>query len=254
MKSFAFGATLLFSFLPLGPCYAWGADGHRLVAELAEAQLTPEVRAEVNRLLAGVPGATLASVSTWADEVRSPTTAAWHYVNPRAGDCSYVRARDCPDGRCSIEAVNRQFEVLRSSRSDDERVKALKWVVHLVADLHQPLHAGFRSDKGGNSVQLQAFGRGTNLHAVWDGGLLRHRREGFEELMQRAKASGPARRESLDAAAWASESCRIVVSPGFYPEKRTVGLEYAQQWDATLLERLGSAGHRLAAALNSALR
>lgn len=144
--------------------------------------------------------------------------------------------------------------MLRSARAVDERVKALKWVVHLVADLHQPLHAGFRSDKGGNLRQLQAFGRGTNLHAVWDSGLIRHREAGFAALMQRAKASGAARPQRPDAQAWAIESCRIVMSPGFYPQYRKVGSNYALQWDATLVERLGNAGARLASTLNDAFR
>lgn len=79
---------------------AWGADGHRLIAELAQMQLKPAAAAEVDRLLSQEPGATMASVATWADERRSSAAARLHYVNLPEGDCNYSRQRDCPDGRC----------------------------------------------------------------------------------------------------------------------------------------------------------
>lgn len=124
----------------------------------------------------------MASVSTWADEVRSRETAAWHYVNPPDGSCSYEPARDCPGGNCVVEAINGQVAILKSRASDAERLVALKWVVHLVGDVHQPLHAGFKGDKGGNRYQVQAFGRGMNLHSLWDGGLIRNRVGGTDAL------------------------------------------------------------------------
>jgi hypothetical protein len=153
--------------------FAWGSDGHQIVAMLAEAQLTPTARKELDRLLAQEPGSTLASISTWADEHRNPATAAWHYVNFPRGDCSYQPERDCPDGKCVVGVLDRQVEVLRTSVDDEKRLNALKYVVHFMGDIHQPLHAGYRDDRGGNSYQLQAFMRGTNLHAFWDSGLIK---------------------------------------------------------------------------------
>ncbi|PTT92483.1 endonuclease, partial [Pelomonas sp. HMWF004] len=134
--------------------HAWGAEGHRLIAELAQDQLTPAARAQVARILEQEPGATMASISTWADEVRSRETAAWHYVNPPEGSCSYEPARDCPGGDCVVEAINAQAAILKSKAPDAVRLSALKWVVHLVGDVHQPLHAGFKGDKGGNLYQV----------------------------------------------------------------------------------------------------
>ena len=155
------------------PVNAWGQAGHRLAANLAFEQLTPQARASVERLLTLEPGATLASISTWADETRSPSTAAWHYVNiPRDAGCHYEEARDCPGGQCVVAAIERQRRVLVSGASDVEKLRALKYLAHLVPDVHQPLHAGYADDRGGNKFQLQAFGRGTNLHAVWDTGLI----------------------------------------------------------------------------------
>ena len=106
---------------------AFGSEGHRIVATIAERQLSDRARSEVTRLLAIEPGATLASVSTWADETRAPATAAWHYVNlPRDADCHYEAARDCPDGLCVVATIERQRRVLTSSAPDAERLKALK--------------------------------------------------------------------------------------------------------------------------------
>ncbi|MFG6464153.1 S1/P1 nuclease [Roseateles sp. DXS20W] len=95
-------------------------------------------------------------------------------------DCTYRSSRDCRDGACVIEALMEQTLILRSSgTSPSERLVALKWVVHLVGDVHQPLHAGLAADKGGNGVQLRAFGKGSNLHALWDSGLIDHRLDGM---------------------------------------------------------------------------
>jgi hypothetical protein len=153
--------------LPL-QALSWGAEGHQVIAKLAESQLTPKAFSEVNRLLAMEPDATLASISTWADEHRNPATAPWHYVNFPRGDCTYVPERDCPDGKCVVGAINKQVVILRSNAPDDKKLLALKYVVHFVGDVHQPLHAGYGDDRGGNTYQLQAFMRGSNLHAVWD--------------------------------------------------------------------------------------
>jgi hypothetical protein len=87
--------------------WPWGAEGHHAVADLAGARLTPAASAEVARLLALEPGATLASSSTWPDEVRAPTTAKWHYVNFENDDCHYDEARHCPGGQCVVGAIER---------------------------------------------------------------------------------------------------------------------------------------------------
>ena len=122
-----------------------------MIAAEAQQLLTPAARAEVDRLLALEPGATLASISTWADETRSPGTASWHYVNfPRDAGCAYEAPRDCPGDACVVGAIARQEAVLTSTAADAEKLVALKYLVHFVGDVHQPLHAGYADDKGGN--------------------------------------------------------------------------------------------------------
>lgn len=233
--------------------WAWSAAGHRLIAELAQRQLTPAAAVQVAGLLSIEPDATMSSVSTWADEVRRPGTAPWHYVNLPKGECNYRRERDCPDGRCVVAAITAQLAVLKSSAPDTERLVALKWVVHLVGDIHQPLHVGLASDKGGNLFQVRAFGRGSNLHAVWDGELIRRRAGGLSRLLQDAAAASPSSSHVADPARWANESCAVRSAAGFYPDGRVVGPAYAEQWDRALVAQLALAGRRLAEVLNGAL-
>lgn len=232
--------------------HAWGPQGHQIIAGLAWAQLAAPARAGVERLLASEPGATLVSVSTWADESRSLETAAWHYVNFPRGQCTYDPGRDCPDGRCVIAALDTQLALLASDAPDRQRLEALKWVVHLVGDVHQPLHAGHADDRGGNRYQLQAFMLGTNLHALWDTGLLQRLEESNARLTARLLRTTPSVGD-LSATQAALESCRIVGLPGFYPE-RQLDNAYVARFTPIMEQRLALAGARLAAWLNQALR
>lgn len=233
---------------------AWGAQGHQVVATLAQASLTAKASAAVNQLLSLEPGATLASLSTWADEHRDPATTAWHYVNFPKASCSYERARDCPDGNCVVDALKRQLEILASGAPDAERLLALKYVVHLVADVHQPLHAGYADDRGGNRYQVQAFGEGTNLHALWDLGLIRNLHLDTANLSARLRTIPlPSSRGELDVAHFAEESCRIVGVPGFYPGHK-VDAAYIERFTPIMEQRLAIAGARLAGLLNRLFR
>jgi nuclease S1 len=239
---------------------AWAPEGHEVVALIAQQRLTSEVSKAADALLAlePEPGATLASVASWADRIRDKNTAAWHYVNlPRDADCQYLAARDCPGGDCAVGALEAQVKRLASNAPPAERLEALKWVVHLVGDLHQPLHAGFADDRGGNTWQLQAFDKGTNLHALWDSGLLREIEPNAAVLAARLDAADLATRSSAPSlvfapATWAQQSCRIVSRIDFYPP-RELPAAYGQTFNPVVQARLRDAGLRLAATLNAAL-
>ncbi len=111
-----------------------------MIAEIAQGRLSAVAKREVALLLALDPSATLASVSTGADEIRSPSTAVWHYVNfAREANCRYEVAQYCVNGSCAVGAIDRQLAVLACAAPDVERLKALKYVVHSGADLHEPL-------------------------------------------------------------------------------------------------------------------
>jgi len=233
---------------------AWGAEGHRLVAEVATAQLSPAAHAEADRLLVLEPGATLASVANWADEARTPTTAPWHFINfPRDAACRYDADRMCLQGTCVTGAIERQVAVLGSKAPGERRLHALKYLVHLVGDVHQPLHAGYADDKGGNGYQVQAFGRGTNLHALWDSGLITNWPGGSQALRAAVLALPQPAADIVSTQAWAEQSCRVVSAAGFYPDGHELPSDYPALWSSTLTQQLAAAGYRLGVLLESAL-
>ena len=144
--------------------------------------------------------------------------------------------------------------VLTSNASDAQRLVALKYVVHLVADVHQPLHAGHADDRGGNRYQLQAFGNGSNLHALWDSGLLHERRETAKALVHRLQTlPASPQAQDLDLSHAARASCQILEMPGFYPPHRLPG-DYATHFAPLLDQQLTLAAARLAGWLNRALQ
>jgi hypothetical protein len=117
-------------------------------------------------------------------------------------------------------------------------VVALKYLVHFVGDVHQPLHAGYAEDRGGNSYQLQAFMKGSNLHAVWDSGLIRNLNEDELALSKRLLSKpSPIATLKWSATQAAEESCQIVEQPGFFPD-RLVDMEYIQRFTPVMEARL----------------
>src|SRR5688572_18371585 len=158
----AFVAVLLAS-----PAFAFGPNGHEIVAEIASRELTPRARAEVERLLGDRASNAMRQWSSWPDGLREwpgyGSTGALHYLNFPRGECRYVPQRDCRNGKCVVGAIERFIAVLESRAPDRDRADALKWVIHLVGDVHMPLHAGWGHDRGGNDVQLRYRGEGWNL-------------------------------------------------------------------------------------------
>ena len=234
--------------------FAWGLQGHQVIANVAWQALTPKSRDEVSQLLATEPGQTLESIATWADEHRSPATSSWHYVNFPRNSCKFEPERDCAGGQCVVGAIEKNLSVLASNADDKARLKALKYLVHLVGDIHQPLHAGYKDDRGGNTYSLRAFMRQSNLHSVWDSGLIAQLdldNQALTRILQRSVA--PKEVREISVVGMAEESCRLVASPGFYPEEK-VTQEYVQRFMPLLQQRLSSAGYRLAAVINRALQ
>jgi len=239
---------------------AWSAFGHRLVGALAATQLTPQAEARVAELLRGEKEPTLAGIAAWADELRAndpdlgKRSAKWHYLNVPDGTCDYVPERDCPNGDCIIGAIHQQTAILADrSRPRAERAQALKFVVHFIGDVHQPLHAGRGSDRGGNTVQVNLEGKGMNLHSLWDRELLAAR--GLDEAAYIAYlASLP--RPKVPAGGvetWARESCEIISREGFYPPSAKLDPAYLQRWRPWAENRVLVASTRLARVLNESL-
>ena len=248
---------------------AWGPLGHSIVAALAQKHLSPAALAEVEHLLAADHTTQLADVASWPDQIQdNPADAAlWqqtrrlHYINFRGGpSCDYVPPRDCRDGECIVAGLQHYVEILRDkTQSDAARLQALKFVVHFAGDIHQPLHDGYRDDLGGNKYQVQFEGKGTNLHRVWDSGMLKTRGLDWQAYTQKLDAEGPAPLPPPIApldnpyAQWAEESCRITAEPGFYPDGHKIGAAYVAAELPVAERQLRIGGRRLAEVLNLAL-
>jgi hypothetical protein len=262
----------------------WGPEGHAIVADMAQQHLTPAAAAEVASLLRLEGLDRLDQISSWADANREelPTTGSWHYVDIPLQADGYQSARDCPQGNCVVDRLAQFAHVLGDrSAAPQARLQALKWVVHLVGDIHQPLHAEDNRDKGGNAVQVQFFGRGSNLHAMWDGGVIRHALRlqpgpdySFDhtvvqaDAMQLDSAITPAQRAAwasagalpqLDhlAAGWADESHRLAQQVAYVDIAKPSGEAWSQRYQdkawPVVRTRLEQAAVRLAEVLNESL-
>ncbi len=247
-------AVLLLATLALpGTAQAWGQTGHELIADMAQSRLSPAADAEARRLLALTGASRLAEVANWADAFRTPMTASWHYVNLPPDRCEYQRAEHCLHGRCAVEAVNHQLEILALKADDEERAQALRYIVHLVADLHQPLHAGRADDRGGNTFQIRWGTQGSNLHALWDSGLIESRPGGTPALRRDVLRQVQTTAPGSSPADWAEASCRIARADGFYPPAHQIDAAYAQRWDAVLVGQIDLAASHLAEVLEDVL-
>jgi hypothetical protein len=257
--------VLVFWLAAVPPVYSWGVEGHTLVARLAAARLTPKASAAVARILG--PDATLASISTWADQVRNTRkeTGAWHYIDIQITDAHLDMKRDCPQGNCVLTKIEEFEKVLKDKTTPSEKRKeALMFLVHFVGDMHQPLHCADRHDKGGNDTKLTFFGRPTNLHGVWDSGLLA--RIGPEDALyaELNKNLSPKRAKKFakgDVKKWAEQSHRQaqLIAYGKLPKAEpgaviALAEAYQQQADPIVKEQLEEAGARLAKVLNNALK
>ncbi len=223
------GAVLLALAVPARTALGWGPEGHRLVGEMADRHLSAPAQARIAELLRDdrlADGSrsgreTLADVANWADEIKDTDwgkrRGSWHYDDvPLCGSADY--AKYCRSSRCASAQIARQMEILGNERaSPGQRNQALKWIVHLIGDIHQPLHAANHADRGGNRVQVSFFGErdnppygSLNLHAVWDVHLVR--RVLADRQGERAWIAAPmseAQRAAWDSGSvsdWAAES------------------------------------------------
>ena len=248
----------MFASLPILLVAAlWGQSGHRVVARVALDFLTPAAHAAALDLLGS--DSAFVTASTWADEIRAvlPETAPWHYVNVPIDSAGYDRARDCPTGDCVIEVIEWFRRVLADSAAPRAaRVDALRYLIHFVADLHQPLHVANRDDRGGNDVPVVFRGRTTNLHAVWDSGLSSVAGHGGDDALLAAVAQRAAAipAPTVEVERWADESHELARDRAYRIERGgRIGDGYTQAGVEIVLDRLALAGRRLARLLDVTL-
>jgi hypothetical protein len=267
-KIVALSLLLLF---PLSQSYAWGFKGHRIVADIARNHLTPTAKQNLEALLGN---ADLAAISTWADEVRPerPETSGWHYVDIPKNSTGFSDDRDCyrPDEKhpssqtdhhnCVVDRITIFKQKLADKNAPQaDRIEALKWVVHFVGDIHQPMHA-IDEARGGNGIHTVEFGsaqcgnRPCNLHADWDSGLIEHTGRSEQEYVDYLEQmiAGKKLHASGTPEDWANESLGLAKQV-WVNDGGAVDQAYYQANIGIVDERLALAGLRLAAVLNDAL-
>lgn len=172
---------LWFVLLMPSALFAWGGDGHQIVCLIAEDHLSPAAKAGIHDLLGADINISDAEIASWADNIRRErrNTASWHFVDIPVDASGFDEQRDGKHGNNVIDKID-QFErvLLNHNVSREKRAEALKFLVHFVGDLHQPLHCADRNDKGGNSrlVFFLDQPRALNLHSVWGTTILLHRK------------------------------------------------------------------------------
>lgn len=162
-------ALLLAALALSAPAHAWGPIDHRITGAIADENLSGVARANVSVLMGSED---LAEAATWPDDQKSnpapfwqKQASPWHYVTVREGDD--YQASDAPAEGDAMTALNRFTVTLRDPKAsvEDKRL-ALRFVVHIIGDLHQPLHTGGGDDRGGNDFKVTWFGKASNLHSV----------------------------------------------------------------------------------------
>lgn len=268
MKAGFFLTAAIAAALIPSPAFAWGKTGHRVVAAIADPQLSGLARAHVREILGGAES--LEEAANWPDEMRSDpapfwqkTSTPWHYVT--LNGIIYDHA---PSEGDALEALSRFRKTLQDpSSSLADKQLALRFIVHLVGDLHQPLHVGKCCDKGGNDVKVKWFGRDLNLHSVWDSALVDEQQLSFTELSAKLERHTTSQDVidwwDVNPRDWISESAQIreTIYPSA-PVKKTKGKKgkgpavpelsysYVYKFTPVMERRLQQAGVRLAAYLN----
>ncbi len=274
MRKFLAAVTLVALLAPLS-ANAWWEKGHRLVADVAWDHLTPVARQNVTSLLGTE---TMADVASWADVYRPlvAQTTGWHFVDMPADKTTYDRDRDCPTQPgvkagsyndkwrdCATDRILFFESRIADPKVDpSERAESLKFLIHFVGDIHQPLHAT-GVEQGGNTIPVTAFGSPScstsgkcNLHNIWDGHLIEHRNLRDPQYIEMLEAEIKANKVtvgSLNPADWTNES-KAIADAVIVPKGADIDDAYYQRNIVVIDRQLELAGLRLAAVLNDVFK
>lgn len=248
--------TLLSLFITLN-CFGWGQKGHDAVAYIAECNLTPEVYQKVVKALGGH---SLVYYANWMDNASHTQpyryTKTWHYANVDKG-YTYQTMPKNPKGNV-VTAIESIVAKLKSGKlSEAEESLNLKFLIHLVGDLHAPMHAGRLSDLGGNKIYVKYFGKKIKLHELWDIDLIEdaHRWSYTEWQQQLDKYCSAEKRAQISKGTpeeWFEESHKI--AKDIYiasPKGAKLSYYYLNYYTPKIEERILAGGLRLAWLLNS---
>ena len=238
------------------PAQAWGQLGHRVIGQLADERVSGRTRAEI-LLILGVED--LAEASTWPDEERSNPAdfwqndaSPWHYVTVPPGT-SYPDVGAPPEGDAASALTQFVATVRDRNAPAEDRALALRFIIHIIGDLHQPLHVGNGTDRGGNDVRVTWFREDTNLHRVWDTDMIMDKNLSYSEYARWLGRAIPPQSEidwwTADPLVWIAESAAI--RPTIYPAAGETDLswDYNYRYLPIAERRLQQGGVRLAAYL-----
>jgi hypothetical protein len=250
------------AFLLLFPqpqAWGWGSEGHRIIADIAWDHLNDATLKTLRQFLGDND---LASISTWADDIRSarPETGPWHYVDIPPDSGGY-EAKDCPDDNCVVARIHQFARILDDPEEPfAKRSEALKFLVHFVGDLSQPFHA-MADARGGNDIPVTVFGSAQcgeypcNLHSVWDTELILHtglREHRYARELEEMIAANHLRAGSADPVAWANDSLALAKQAWVQPQTNIDEAYYLRE-RPVVDRQLALAGLRLARLLNEEL-
>lgn len=232
----------------------WGPTGHRVTGKIAEKHLKKRAKKKIEKLL---NGKSLAFVSTYADQIKSDKKydkyKPWHYVNMPL-DGNYETAKKNPKGDM-VTGINKCIEVLKDKNSSiADKQFFLKMLIHLVGDLHQPLHIGRAEDKGGNDIQVRWFYRGSNLHRVWDEDMIEEWNMSYDELAKNVDKLSKQQIKVIQQGSiidWLKDTHKLT-KPVYESAKAGEKLRYRYSYDhfPTVRKQLQKGGIRLAKVLN----
>ncbi|HEY3405356.1 MAG TPA: S1/P1 nuclease [Ohtaekwangia sp.] len=232
--------------------FAWGATGHRATGQVAEKYLSKNAKKELDRIL---NGQSLAMASTWMDEIRSDSTydytADWHWVTIQNGE-TYDQSTKNPKGDV-IQTLERIIAELKSKKLNaKQEAEYVKMLIHLIGDLHQPLHVGGGNDRGGNDVKVMWFRVDSNLHRIWDSDMIDDSKLSYTELAQSLDKPTSAQLQQwqkISVRDWAAESMTYRKQVYDYGQGK-LGYNYTYKYFPIVRERLLQAGVRIASVLN----
>lgn len=239
------------------PAKAYGPTGHRVIAELAFRHMTPEALAAVEAILGDE---FMAEASTWPDEMRSSpdpffgrTAAPYHYINLPDG-VSYEDSEKNPAGDAITALADFTRQLKDKSLSKQQRALALRYIIHIVGDLHQPLHAGRSEDWGGNRIDVVWFEEMSNLHEVWDEKLIQHKRLSYTEwtnfLDRKIKPEHVSEWQKASPTDWVAEL--ISYRGDIYEHGHGIlSWDYVYKYTPLIKSQLSKGGIRLAGYLNA---
>lgn len=265
MKRLAITLMSIIMLMDFTSAYAWGPKGHDVVAAIAEQHLTPKARRKINKLL---EGKSIVYYSSWMDNIQNSPyweygynkTKTWHYANVDKG-MTYETMPKNENGDVvnGLEMLTKEMTENYRELTDSMKVDYLKMIVHMVGDLHCPMHAGRLSDRGGNQVKVMWFRNETSLHSVWDSKMIDSARQwSYSEWCEQLDRKNRKYRKEIvkgDYEDWFMKTVEEAARLYDYVESTgeiVPSLSYQFVYDFTPLleEQLLNAGYRLAHVLN----